>query len=315
MKPLEMSAESCGLEKEKACVGWVMEYFKDCLCSLRDEISFGFGIASLICWGVAEIPQIITNFNNKSADGVSLAFISTWIVGDIFNLIGCILEPATLPTQYYTALLYTTTTIVLALQCLYYDHFLPLWNRNDSETIKENDERTTLTKKLNGNGSKLNVPIEVPRRKEFHFISARSLAGSDNSPYQSSYMKPKSGPPVLDHLSESSSDDENDTAAALPAVLSYPKPLSQPRPIPRPAGYGTFLAVSAYIPRVTKGYDIPLMYMGRKLLLQEQDLHSSNEAYGQWLGWLMAAIYMGGRLPQIWLNIKRGSVEVNYKIQ
>lgn len=28
-----------------------------------------------------------------------------------------------------------------------------------------------------------------------------------------------------------------------------------------------------------------------------------NSAFGQWLGWLMAAIYMGGRLPQIWLNV------------
>lgn len=28
-----------------------------------------------------------------------------------------------------------------------------------------------------------------------------------------------------------------------------------------------------------------------------------HSAFGQWLGWLMAAIYMGGRLPQIWLNV------------
>lgn len=25
--------------------------------------------------------------------------------------------------------------------------------------------------------------------------------------------------------------------------------------------------------------------------------------YGQWLGWMMTAIYMGGRIPQIWLNV------------
>lgn len=25
---------------------------------------------------------------------------------------------------------------------------------------------------------------------------------------------------------------------------------------------------------------------------------------GQWLGWLMAVIYMGGRLPQIYLNVR-----------
>jgi uncharacterized protein with PQ loop repeat len=30
---------------------------------------------------------------------------------------------------------------------------------------------------------------------------------------------------------------------------------------------------------------------------------------GELFGWIMAAIYMGGRLPQIWLNIKRGTVE------
>lgn len=28
-----------------------------------------------------------------------------------------------------------------------------------------------------------------------------------------------------------------------------------------------------------------------------------HSALGQWLGWLMAAIYTGGRLPQIWLNV------------
>lgn len=28
-----------------------------------------------------------------------------------------------------------------------------------------------------------------------------------------------------------------------------------------------------------------------------------HSAFGQWLGWFMAAIYMGGRIPQIWLNV------------
>jgi uncharacterized protein with PQ loop repeat len=30
---------------------------------------------------------------------------------------------------------------------------------------------------------------------------------------------------------------------------------------------------------------------------------------GEVFGWIMAVIYMGGRLPQIWLNIKRGTAE------
>ncbi|KAL0360735.1 UNVERIFIED_CONTAM: putative vacuolar amino acid transporter YPQ3, partial [Sesamum radiatum] len=84
----------CSVER-KPCIRWIEEVFKDCLCNLNDEVSFGLGIASLVCWAVAEIPQIITNFTTKSAAGVSLAFLSTWIIGDVFNLAGCILESAT----------------------------------------------------------------------------------------------------------------------------------------------------------------------------------------------------------------------------
>jgi uncharacterized protein with PQ loop repeat len=41
------------------------------------------------------VPQIITNYKHKSTEGLSLAFLMTWIVGDFFNLIGCFLEPET----------------------------------------------------------------------------------------------------------------------------------------------------------------------------------------------------------------------------
>ncbi|XP_027091845.2 vacuolar lysine transporter YPQ1-like isoform X3 [Coffea arabica] len=300
MKPLKLSYCSVG---QKPCVRWVAKYFKDCLCNLKDEISFAFGIASLVCWAVAEIPQIITNFKSKSADGVSLAFISTWIVGDVFNLVGCILEPATLPTQFYTAVLYAATTVVLALQCIYYDHIIRLWKGRKTKVNKDYNERSALKQNLHDRSSRdrRNAPIEVPRPRwrDFHFRSARSLAGSDTPPIQS-YIKPKSGPPALEHQSESSSEDEE----AIPPEF-YQRPVSQPRLIPGPAGYGTFLAASAYIPRGSKASQ--LYFVGRRLLEEKYELHG--RAYGQWLGWLMAAIYMGGRIPQIWLNIKRGSVE------
>lgn len=90
-----MSSINYCVEERKGCVGWVETYFKDCLCNIKDEFSFGFGLISLVCWGVAEIPQIITNFRTKSSHGVSLLFLFTWVAGDIFNLTGCLLEPAT----------------------------------------------------------------------------------------------------------------------------------------------------------------------------------------------------------------------------
>ncbi|KAL4395568.1 hypothetical protein HN51_000047 [Arachis hypogaea] len=299
-----MGGSYCVRER-KPCLRWVEKYFKDCLCNVKDDISFSFGLISLVCWGVAEIPQIITNFRTKSSHGVSLAFLFTWVAGDIFNLVGCLLEPATLPTQFYTALLYTITTIVLVLQSLYYDH-LYKWRKrrhrlNNRGVDHEEDKKPLKPKPSHESG--IPIPNGTPKaapRREYYYTSARSLAGSGTPPFRTYMRAVKSGPSAMELNCDSSSDDEASSSPAIPSS-------TQPRPIPRSAaGYGTFLAASVNLPlkgnALREGY---IRFNGRKLL-QEQQVHS---ALGQWLGWLMAAIYMGGRLPQIWLNIKRGSVE------
>ncbi|KAF3582031.1 hypothetical protein DY000_02028438 [Brassica cretica] len=100
--------------------------------SVRHGLSLSLGVISVISWGVAEIPQIMTNYCEKSTEGLSIAFLTTWIIGDIFNLLGCLMEPATLPTQFYMALLYTVTTSVLFVQSIYYGHIYPrLKNRRN----------------------------------------------------------------------------------------------------------------------------------------------------------------------------------------
>ncbi|KAI3500565.1 hypothetical protein L1887_36389 [Cichorium endivia] len=294
--------------QNKPCIGWVDKYFKDCLCNLRDELSFGFGIASLVCWGVAEIPQIITNFRTKSSHGVSLIFLLTWIAGDIFNLVGCLLEPATLPTQYYTAALYTISTVILVLQSLYYDHIYTwLKSRKADANAKANTEAEEAKKPLRPptaseprdlRSRSRAIRTSPSPRQDYFFTSARSMAGSATPPNRSYLWTTRSGPAstmVAD--GDSSSDDESS--------VQIPKPATQPKPIPRSAGYGAFLATSLNLPSNTKA--LMQVYVGRKLL--QEGGGSSSTVYGQWLGWMMAAIYMGGRIPQIVLNIKRGSVE------
>jgi uncharacterized protein with PQ loop repeat len=301
MKPIKLISY-CPKEK-RGCVRWVEKYFKDCLCNLNDDISFGLGLVSLVSWGVAEIPQIITNFGNKSGSGVSLAFLSTWIVGDIFNLVGCVLEPATLPTQFYTALLYTTTTVILVLQCIYYDHLLRWWNcKNIEVNLIEDDSKPLKTDSVDGSKAARNSPVEVPQQRKFYYMSARSMAGSDTPPF-GSYLMAKSGPSALEVTCDSSSEDETTHAP--------PNKYSQPRRIPRSVGYGAFLATSANLPFLSRALTEAYLKTSGRRLLQGHDSHEFDEenALGEWLGWLMAAIYMGGRVPQIWLNIKRGNVE------
>ncbi|KAL6988588.1 hypothetical protein U1Q18_014340 [Sarracenia purpurea var. burkii] len=119
--------------REKHCSEWARLYMKYCLCEVKDWISLSLGLVSVISWGVAEIPQIITNYRNKSTEGLSLAFLMTWIIGDFFNLLGCMLEPATLPTQFYMAILFTVTTLVLAGQTIYYRHMYPHLKSNKQD--------------------------------------------------------------------------------------------------------------------------------------------------------------------------------------
>ncbi|GAV77728.1 PQ-loop domain-containing protein [Cephalotus follicularis] len=290
------------VKEQKPCVRWVQKYFKDCLCDLKDEASFAFGLTSLVCWGLAEIPQIITNFRTKSSHGVSLAFLLTWVAGDVFNLVGCLLEPATLPTQYYTALLYTVSTVVLVFQTIYYDSIYKWCQRRRSKAHEEGDDGKRPLKPKKADSS---IPIpdaSSPRlslRRDFYYTSARSMASSGTPPFRTYLRVAKSGPSAMELERDSSSDDESAPVSSIS--------VSQPWPIPRSAGYGTFLAASVNLPLQSKALtEAYLGFTGRRLL---HDAGMEHSAMGQWLGWLMAAIYMGGRIPQIWLNIKRGSVE------
>ncbi|WVZ26043.1 hypothetical protein V8G54_004587 [Vigna mungo] len=294
-------APSFCVNERKVCVRWVEKYFKDCLCNMKDEISFGLGLTSLVFWGVAEIPQIITIFRTKKSHGVSLIFLLTWVAGDICNLTGCLLEPATLPTQYYTALLYTITTIVLLLQIIYYD-YISNWYKHPQKVNNkrdEEDERKPLKAAKPAYESGIPIPNGTRKavpRQEHYYMSARSLAGSGTPPWGTYMRAAKSGPSTMESIDASSSEDDE----AYPPIKA--------RPIQRPAvgSYGTFLAAAVSLPlkadALREGY---MRFAGRKLL-QEYETHNT---LGQWLGWLMAAIYISGRLPQIWLNIKRGSVE------
>lgn len=65
----------------EGCSEWARVYLKYCLCSTRDGVALTLGLLSVVSWGVAEIPQIITNHKTKSAEGLSIAFLTTWIVG------------------------------------------------------------------------------------------------------------------------------------------------------------------------------------------------------------------------------------------
>ncbi|CAI6007327.1 unnamed protein product [Closterium sp. NIES-65] len=398
---------------ELHCLIWVHRYFGDCVCNFRDGLSFTLGMMSVVAWGVAEIPQIVTNFFAGSTEGVSLTFLMTWTVGDVFNLAGCYLEPATLPTQYYMALMYTITTIMLVAQTVYYEVLVP-----HKEVAEEEDEEgdsvavqdsitassTVQTPLLQGQqqqqqassgpvGVPQGVPIPVGPRSEIlsvplsrksshrdiHIHSARSLV-SCHTPTMGSFVPGSHGhhPHGSHGGHHPHSLHARHTQHHVGSLLSQSPGQGVPHislrnnsPVTRAVAFGMLLVGCLRIgalshslfsasstpnhlgpipyhsdPAVTSSSTSPLsslfpslsasssadpglesyrlpaqVFPMRRRLLQastrglfSQHLLTDGDdeepsALGELLGWLMAAIYMGGRIPQIYLNIQRGTVE------
>ncbi|RRT61954.1 hypothetical protein B296_00019442 [Ensete ventricosum] len=272
---------SCG-EEEKACVGWIKRYFNDCVCSPSGELSFGLGMVSLVCWGLAEIPQIITNFHSKSGHGVSLAFLLTWVIGSVpLNFSPLTLAPCysydhgtLLPTQLYTALLYTATTVVLVLQTLYYDYWVRWWKKKRglqapleviipppflSSSIVSS--RCILYVRVTSLHQPNNELKQVPISNRAYLSallagaydrrSARSLASSGTPPCRSSYLgvvPARSGPSSSGYMESSGSDEEGS-----PRHQSRSSGVSNLKKIvSRSVGYGTFAAGAVGLPFQTK---------------------------------------------------------------
>ena len=67
-----------------------------------------------------QVPQLIENYQSKSAEGISLLFLVVWFVGDLSNLFGA-LWAGLVPTVIALALYFCLADIILIAQCLYYN--------------------------------------------------------------------------------------------------------------------------------------------------------------------------------------------------
>lgn len=308
------------------------------------------------------MPQIITNFREKSTEGVSLLFLMTWVIGDLFNLAGCYLEPATLPTQFYMAVLYTLTTLVLVGQTIYYDHLMRRIQRDfppktqesnafpevmkvaDVEALQKSGsivhikamDKDNETTKIPSQTTSINVPhLGYSPGRDLYYMSARSLASS-HVPTAGSYGVGSRGGSGSGYVSSYLLPHEDYTT-----ISTDPIPIgSHPVTAARSASYASnllrtvtssgvllvgSLGVSSTFRRSTLGSFMGVtstMQSSRSLLHIHSVVDRSYQPRfrfgllgdnisptGEVFGWIMAAIYMGGRLPQIWLNIKRGTVE------
>ncbi|ORX39935.1 PQ loop repeat-domain-containing protein [Kockovaella imperatae] len=84
-----------------------------------ETLSRNFGYLSICCWLCAQLPQVVKNYRLKSCEGLSLPFLVTWLLGDVGNLVGCVLTDQ-LPFQTYLAAYFCLVDLSLLYQFFYY---------------------------------------------------------------------------------------------------------------------------------------------------------------------------------------------------
>ncbi|KAI9897169.1 hypothetical protein N3K66_008191 [Trichothecium roseum] len=130
-----------------------------------EAISGICGSVSIACWVVVFSPQIIQNFQRSSADALSVQFIIVWLLGDVFNILGAVLQ-GVLPTMIILAFYYTIADVVLLLQCFYYRGFT--WR----------DDPVPATPKPNNNGEP-NERTQLLSQQNHHQTIGRERRESD----------------------------------------------------------------------------------------------------------------------------------------
>ncbi|KAH6604289.1 pq loop repeat [Trichoderma cornu-damae] len=241
-----------------------------------EAISGICGSISIACWVVVFSPQIIQNFQRSSADALSIQFIIAWLLGDVFNILGAVLQ-GVLPTMIILAIYYTIADLVLLAQLFYYRGFT--WR----------DEPIPSPPKTNGNASaSAEAAAEVD---EYSALIARVEQHGHHG-----------------HRGRRGSD----WSGFSPAVPHLPEPPSTPQPPPtalQTVAWNSVVITMVCAAGVAGWFLGERASGGDKPPAEGGDNSLEFNTLGQVFGYICAALYIASRLPQLILNWRRKTTE------
>lgn len=140
--------------------------------SVHEALSGVAGSISLACWVFLLVPQLIENYRQSSASGISITFLLVWMVGDITNLAGA-LWAQLVPTVIALAVYFCFADAVLLSQCFYY-------NTINARRDRDNDRKLSAAPAASGEDGAVNeeAPLLGERRTSASIEENIGLPGS-----------------------------------------------------------------------------------------------------------------------------------------
>ncbi|KAJ5148993.1 hypothetical protein N7448_000571 [Penicillium atrosanguineum] len=273
------------------------------------------GSISIACWVVVFSPQIIENFRRGSADGLSLLFLIVWLAGDVFNILGAVLQ-GVLPTMIILAVYYTLADIVLLGQCFYYRGFnireefssspSPEPEPSATGALEGSDantpaptERSSLLPKSNGH-VQIQDPTHEQNGQHSHVSARPTSAAAQGRRHSATSFRDILNPQHVDgtHLSPATPliEPSSDTARAR----RHRRRISTLQAI-----LFNITAVALVCAAGILGWYVSPA--PKKPSLEAEPL--TMDTLGQVFGYLCAVLYLGSRLPQLLLNYRRKSTD------
>lgn len=249
---------------------------------------------SIACWVVVFSPQIIENFRRRSADGLSLLFLAIWLLGDVFNILGAVMQ-GVLPTMIILAVYYTLADIVLLSQCLYYRGLLPWLSGSDSQNNLHGHHEQHRHQEDESDNNAEAVDTSLERSPLLHF---------DDD------LRQRRRRSFRERLS---SVDGAHLSPTVPMV-EPPKAEETPRRAP-PTTFQKLLFNTFAIALVcAAGWLGWYISSGSKRSSEHLPPKTDRDELkldplGQTFGYFCTALYLGSRVPQLLLNYHRKSTE------
>ena len=248
---------------------------------------------SIACWIVVFSPQIIENFRRGSADGLSIVFIVVWLAGDVFNILGAVLQ-GVLPTMIILAIYYTFADIVLLAQCFYYRGFTLSDDpkKPKAKPPREPSEHTGLLHGVHNGTNDTNGAVHGQN-------------GSTN--------RSESGSRLREHIA---AVDGTHLSPATP-LLDAPKPTdppsshaSRPTSVLQSILFNTFTIIMVCAAGVFGWWISNRSHAhGGRHAHHDEPTVIEFDTLGQVFGYFCAVLYLGSRVPQLLLNYRRKSTE------
>ncbi|KAI0850007.1 PQ-loop-domain-containing protein [Daldinia vernicosa] len=153
--------------------------------SVNEILSGIFGSISLTAWICLLLPQLITNYRAKSADGLSMIFLAVWLFGDLANLSGALVTGLA-PTATALAGYFCISDVILITQSVYYNTLNARKTRQrtrSTESETSEDEPLLQPRRRSSSG----LPGSHRRHSMHHSESGldpikRIVTGEDDTP-------------------------------------------------------------------------------------------------------------------------------------